>query len=117
MNADHCPPSLISGRSDRSWIDVTLATESLALSADSSFLDASLFISSDHRTIFCNLDGVPLCTKFFWRKAWNRAQWAGFVAIVAPGREEVGFVMNIESGSISYRLKIMLFSWLACFRT
>ena len=60
LNDCHSAPSFVSDMGARTWIDITLATRSLALSLFTWRVDSEFFAGSDHRPIFFTLDSTPL---------------------------------------------------------
>ena len=85
LNDCHSPPSFVSDMGDKTWIDITLATRSTALSVYDWRVESQFFANSDHRPICFTLDSTPLRTEVFKRKAWEQANWGAFAAFVAQG--------------------------------
>ena len=102
LNDCHSSPSFVSDMGDRTWIDITLATRSLALSVFNWHVESDFFAGSDHRPIFFTLDSTPLRTEVFKRKAWENADWGAFAASVAQGCQARGLSPNPEHGSGPY---------------
>ena len=92
LNDCHSSPSFVSDMGDRTWIDITLATRSLALSLFNWRVESEFFAGSDHRPIFFTLDSTPLRTEVFKCKAWERANWGAFAASVAQGCQAMGLL-------------------------
>ena len=92
LNDCHSSPSFVSDVGDRTWIDITLATRSLALSLFNWRVESEFFAGSDHRPIFFTLDSTPLRTEVFKCKAWERANWGAFAASVAQGCQAMGLL-------------------------
>ena len=92
LNDCHSSPSFVSDVGDRTWIDITLATRSLALSLFNWRVESEFFAGSDHRPIFFTLDSTPLRTEVFKCKAWERANWGAFAALVAQGCQAMGLL-------------------------
>ena len=102
LNDCHSSPSFVSDMGDRTWIDITLATRSLALSVFNWQVESDFFAGSDHRPIFFTLDSTPLRTEVFKRKAWENADWGAFAASVAQGCQGLGLLPNPDHGSGPY---------------
>ena len=102
LNDCHSAPSFVSDMGARTWIDITLATRSLALSLFTWRVDSEFFAGSDHRPIFFTLDSTPLRTEVFTRKAWEHTDWGAFAASVAQGCHAMGLSPTPVHGAGTY---------------
>ena len=90
--------SFVSDMGARTWIDLTLATPSVAYSLSNWWVDHEFFAGSDHRPIFFSIDSTPLRITVFKRKAWNEAHWGDFATSVARGCQEESLAPRFGSG-------------------
>ena len=98
VNEGDSSASFVSDIGARTWIDITLATPSIAYSLLNWRVDNQFFAGSDHRPIFFSIDSTPLRTEVFKRKAWNEAHWGDFARSVARGCQEAGLAPGVGSG-------------------
>ena len=82
-NNPDAPPTFVSDRRARSWIDVTLATRSTALGISDWQVDEGFFSGSDHRAIRFSLTHSPLLNRTFRCLDWEKVDWPQFSAAVA----------------------------------
>ena len=84
--------TFVSDTGDRTWIDVSLASRSLAASIVGWTVDTNFFTGSDHRPIRFSMDSTPLHTKVFRCKAWDKVPWDDFSMAMAQGCQEEGLI-------------------------
>ena len=90
LNDRTAPASFVSDMGDHTWIDVTLASRSLAASIVNWKVESDFFTGSDHRPIQFGMDSTPLRTEVFKCKDWSNVQWDTFSMVVAQGCQEEG---------------------------
>ncbi|CAD7699049.1 unnamed protein product, partial [Ostreobium quekettii] len=77
------PPSFVSDRRAKSWIDVTLTTRSTAMGLADWRVDQDFFSGSDHRAIRFSVAHSPANNQTFRCKDWDKVDWLQFRAAVA----------------------------------
>ncbi|CAD7700019.1 unnamed protein product [Ostreobium quekettii] len=83
INDPDAPPSFVSDRGDKSWIDVTLATRSAASGLADWRVDQDFFSGSDHRAIRFSVAHSPISNRVYRCKDWSGVDWPQFSAAVA----------------------------------
>ena len=94
LNACTTPATFVSDTGDCTWIDITLASRSLAASIVEWRVEPNFFTGSDHRPIRFGVDSSILRTEVFRCKAWNKVSWNTFSMAVAQGCLEQGLTTH-----------------------
>lgn len=116
INDCQSPPTFVSDMGDSTWIDITMATRSMAVACKNWRVDSRFFTGSDHRPIFFDIDCTPLHTASFMRKNWKQTNWTQFAASVRDGCQRVGLMSNdgsdiqarVESGPIEDHVRKLI---------
>ena len=96
INDPDSPPTFISDRGERSWVDVTLASCSAALTIANWKVATNFFTGSDHHAISFTLAHHPVDQRTYRCKDWDKVDWQAFNEVVALKCRNKGLFSSSE---------------------